>query len=124
MYLCIIIKAYTNINFTDKQKEDPCKLYDLLVSSGLKDEVFSNIDKSEIDFIYSLISETIKTIYQYNHSVYGILDSLQTDYDGLNFNVNEIWQKLSNGENVEFLKEVIEKMNMPEIMSATWFQPY
>jgi len=26
-----IIFTYTNINFTDKQKEDPSKLYDLLV---------------------------------------------------------------------------------------------
>ena len=27
--------AYTNINFTEKQKEDPTKLYDMLISSGL-----------------------------------------------------------------------------------------
>ena len=30
-----IMYAYTNINFTDKQKEDPTKLYDMLISSGL-----------------------------------------------------------------------------------------
>jgi hypothetical protein len=30
-----IMYAYTNINFTEKQKEDPAKLYDILLSSGL-----------------------------------------------------------------------------------------
>ena len=30
-----IIYFYTNINFTDKQKEDPAKLYDQMQSNGL-----------------------------------------------------------------------------------------
>ena len=34
-----ILYHYTNINFTDKQKEDSVKLYDLVVSSGLVNKV-------------------------------------------------------------------------------------
>ena len=29
-----VIYAYTNLSFTDKQKEDPCKLYDFFVRNG------------------------------------------------------------------------------------------
>lgn len=43
-----LIKHYTNINFTDKQLEDTPKLYDLLVSSNLADEIISNIPEAEI----------------------------------------------------------------------------
>ena len=38
-----IMYAYTNINFTDKQKEDPVKLYDLLSGSKLYDKIIENI---------------------------------------------------------------------------------
>ena len=38
-----VIFAYTNISFTDKQKEDLPKLYDMLYSSGIISEVIKNI---------------------------------------------------------------------------------
>lgn len=43
-----IIKHYTNISFTDKQLGDTPKLYDLLVSSNLADEIINNIPEVEI----------------------------------------------------------------------------
>ena len=42
-----IMYNYTNINFTDKQKEDPTKLYDMIISSGLVAEVVKAIPESE-----------------------------------------------------------------------------
>ena len=42
-----IMYNYTNINFTDKQKEDPAKLYDMLISSGLVAEVINAISEAE-----------------------------------------------------------------------------
>lgn len=105
-----IIYNYTNIKFTDKQKEDVCKLYDLLMSSGLKEEIFNNIPEEELDWIYNVIICSIDNIYKYNNSIFGILDNISNDYEGLNFNIEELYQKLSNKENVEFLQEVIKKM--------------
>ena len=105
-----MIFAYTNIKFTDKQKEDVCKLYDLLQSSGLKEIIFENIPEAEIDFIYTTTIKTIKNIYKYNNSVYGILDNITNDYDNLNFDITDMWKKLSEKENVEFLQEIIQKM--------------
>ena len=42
-----VIFAYTNISFTDKQKEDLPKLYDILYSSGVIAEVLKNIPEDE-----------------------------------------------------------------------------
>lgn len=109
-YVLEIIDNYTNIKFTDKQKEDPCKLYDLLVSSGLKDIIFREIPKQDLDSIYTMIFKVIESVYKYNNSIYGLLDNISNDYNGLNFNIDDMWKKLSDRENVEFLQEIIQKM--------------
>lgn len=111
IYLTLeVIYNYTNIKFTDKQKEDIYKLYDLLESSGLSKEIFNNIPEEEIELINLIIMDTIENIYKYSNSIYGILDAMTNDYNTLNFDASEIFQKLSNGENVEFLKEVMAKL--------------
>jgi len=40
----------------------------------------------------------------------GIMDNLGKDYSNLNFDASVIQEKLSNAENVEFLKEVMAKL--------------
>ena len=42
-----IIEKYTNINFTEKQKEDPAKLYDLIINSDLWKNILNNLNKEE-----------------------------------------------------------------------------
>jgi hypothetical protein len=43
--IILAIQAYTNINFTEKQKEDPAKLYDLIIGSGLWDLIFNELNQ-------------------------------------------------------------------------------
>ena len=38
-----IVYLYTNINFTEKQREDEMKLYNLLEGNGLLDEIIASI---------------------------------------------------------------------------------
>jgi hypothetical protein len=104
------IVHYTNIKFTDKQREDVYKLYDLLVSSELKNKVFKLIPEEELEFIRYVINKTIKSVYKYTNSIYGLLDNISSDYSGLNLDVAELWKNLSERENVEFLEEVIQKL--------------
>ena len=54
-----LVYLYTNINFTDKQKEDPYKLYDELVSSGLLTQIISHMDQDEYKFDLDYL-ETVK----------------------------------------------------------------
>ena len=102
--------AYTNINFTEKQKEDPAKLYDLLTSSGLVEEVNDVIPEEEISEIIDGVTNSIKSIYEYRNSVLGILESISADYSQLNFDAEEIQKKLGDPENMSFLKDVLKKL--------------
>lgn len=105
-----VVFAYSNISFTDKQKEDIAKLYDLLLSSGVLNLVISNIPKEEYEAIVVGLDDSIKAVYAYQNSVYGILDGLQQDYDDLNFDVNEISSKLTNPETLDLVKGVLTKL--------------
>ena len=46
-----MIMAYTNISFTEKQKEDIPKLYDLLEENGVIKDIISQIPEDEYNFI-------------------------------------------------------------------------
>lgn len=105
-----IIMAYTNISFTDKQKEDIYKLYDLLAGSGLATTIINAIPADEYEFILQGTDETIKSIYSYRNSVMGILDNISADYSNLELDVNKMHQEIGNKENLTFLREVMSKL--------------
>lgn len=101
------ISAYTNITFTDKQKEDPSKLYDLLVSSGLFEKVNYVID---FDSILGWVNEIIHSVYEYKNSIMGILDTINTDYSNLDLDARTIAENLSDPENLTLVKDIISKL--------------
>ena len=47
-----IIYAYTNLGFTEKQKEDPQKLYDLICGNGFFDAIIKLIPEKEYNDIW------------------------------------------------------------------------
>lgn len=105
-----IMFNYTNINFTDKQKEDSFKLYDLIVGSGLYQAVINEIPENEYDRLITTINDAITAIYAYQNSVLGVLDTLNTDYTNLDLDATTIQSKLADPENLEFLKSVMSKL--------------
>ena len=105
-----IMYAYTNINFTEKQKEDPTKLYDMLISSGFACEVFRAIPKEEYHEIVSGVEDSIEAIYTYRNSVLGILDNITNDYDGMNLDATNIYNKLADPDNMDLIKQVLTKL--------------
>lgn len=105
-----IVYNYTNINFTDKQKEDSAKLYDMLYSSGFIAEVLDNIPNKEYDEIIEYTNKSIKAYYDYKNSVMGILENISADYSNLNLDATEIQKKLGDPENMALLKDVLTKL--------------
>lgn len=105
-----MIYAYTNINFTDKQKEDEKKLYDLLVSSGFSATIFGEINPYEYQQIKDWVTATIHNIYEYKNSAAGILDIISTDYKDTELDVEKLTNNIANPETVGFLKDVLTKM--------------
>ena len=106
-----LMYVYTNINFTDKQKEDFLGLYDLLISSGLWEIIVKKLyELGEFQIISETTQAIINEVYKYKTSALGILQAVSEDYSNLDLDADKIKEKISNKENVEFLKEVIDKM--------------
>ena len=105
-----IMYAYTNINFTDKQKEDPAKLYDMLISSGLVSEIINAIPEAEYHEILCGVTDSIDAVYTYRNSVMGILDTVSADYNALDLDATNIQKKLADPENMTLLKQVLTKL--------------
>ena len=111
VYLLIgIVENYTNISFTEKQKEDIVKLYDLIQSNGLFDKILTAIPDEEFNDLLNSTWDSIDAIYTYNNSAMGVIENIGSNYKDMNLDVEEIQQKLANGENVEFLKEILNKL--------------
>ena len=105
-----ILYNYTNLTFTEKQKEDPTKLFDLIISNGLVKEVVNAMDKAEYDDLISGIQRSIDAVYNYRNSVFGILDTITTDYSNLNLDATNIQKALADPENMDLLKQVLTKL--------------
>lgn len=111
LYLTLeVVYAYTNLSFTEKQKENPFKLYDALVSSGFVTNLMAMMNETELDEVRNFTYEVIENIYQFKNSALGILETISTDYSNLDLNASEIQQKLADPENLELLKGVLTKL--------------
>lgn len=105
-----VIYAYTNLNFTAKQKEDIYKLYDLLISSGIFKQVINCISEQDWKEIQETIITTIDNIYKYRNSALGVLENIKEDYSTLDFDATAIQSKLSDPENLSLLRDVVNKL--------------
>jgi hypothetical protein len=106
-----IIKAYTELSFTEKQEEDIPKLYDQLISSGAWDIIREAIPPQELGQVQWGIGSCIESIYKYRNSVLGVLDAIQSDYNETKLDVNGILEQLQSGEGMELVKEVMSNFN-------------
>ena len=105
-----IMDNYTNISFTEKQKEDPAKLYDQLITSGLYNNVLDVITPEEWYYINNTLTETVQAIYSYQNSVMGILDTVSQDYSNLKFDAEDIQKTLGDPNNLSLLKDILTKL--------------
>lgn len=105
-----ILYNYTNISFTEKQKEDPVKLYDLLESNGIFNEIIKLIPAEEYSFLLESIDECVKSVYEYVNSARGIMESIAEDYQEVGKEATEIEGKIRNPENLKLLRDVLTKL--------------
>ena len=105
-----IVFAYTNITFTDKQKEDLIKLYDILESNNVFNTVISAIPEAEYKSIVEGIDACAHAIYTYRNSVMGIIDSISGEYGALSLNASEIQEKLADENNLALLRNILTKL--------------
>ena len=105
-----MLDYYTNINFTDKQKEDISKTYDLVASSGLSSNIFTAISPYEYQQIQGWIRELIDSIYAYKNSIVGMMELIKDDYSNIELDAEKIQETLGDKENLTLLRDVMEKL--------------
>lgn len=109
-YTIEMLRAYTNISFTEKQLEEPQKLYDIIVLNNIWNEVKKAIPQSELTDIWENTCALAREITDYNHSALGILNLVSNDYDNLNLDVKEMTEKLSDRTNLTLIKDLLTKL--------------
>ena len=74
-----LVYMYTNLSFTDKQKENEPKIYDTLVSNGFFDKFFEVLDEVEYDELMSYIEELQNMTLHYKNTAGAVLQSIIQD---------------------------------------------
>jgi hypothetical protein len=110
-YTIEMLRAYTNISFTEKQLEEPQKLYDIIVLNNIWNEVKKVIPQSELTDMWENTCALAREITEYNHSALGILNLLSNDYDNLSLDTTDMANKLSNVDNLKMLREILTKLD-------------
>ncbi len=110
-YTIEMLRVYTNISFTEKQLEDPQKLYDIIVLNNIWETVKDSIPEKERDYIWDNTCALAREITEYNHSALGILNLLSNDYDNLSLDTTDMANKLSNVDNLKMLREILTKLD-------------
>ena len=98
-----LVYLYTNLSFTDKQREDESKLYDALQSSGLLNLILENIPEEEYEILYLFIEEYERDILNYQNTIAGIIANL---IESLPARAEEM-QKIVDNFNPENFQEVL-----------------
>ena len=74
-----LIYMYSNLSFTDKQKENESKIYDILKSNGFIDKFLATIEEDEYNFLCEMINELVDVQMKYKNSAAAVIQSLVQD---------------------------------------------
>lgn len=111
MYLALeIVYAYSNISFTEKQKEDPAKLYDMLNASRVLNLIIGLVPEGEFYYLNKTVHEMANNIVAYRNSAMGIMERITTDYSNLDLDASAIQKELADPNNMTLLKDILTKL--------------
>lgn len=102
-----LVYMYTNISFTEKQREDEFKLYDTLASNGFFEEFFKALPESEYNELFAQLNAIKKASTDYRQSAGAVLNRF---IDDLPKNA-EAAQKIVDSFDPEQYKAVIDFAN-------------
>lgn len=74
-----LVYMYTNLSFTEKQKENEAKIFDSLKSNGFFDAFLSTIDENEYNELWNMMTEIKEDTLHYNTTAAAVIQKLITD---------------------------------------------
>jgi hypothetical protein len=105
-----VLYHYTNIFFSEDDKEDIQKLYDVLSQNKVFDMVINAIPEKEILKLKDYCLSISNNYYQYKNSALGIFEQIVNDYSNLELDAQKIQDEIGNPENLSLLKEIMTKL--------------
>lgn len=111
-YIIEMLRAYTNISFTEKQLEDTAKLYDAIKLNGVWAAAINIIPEVERTYIWDNIMTLAREVTAYNNSVLGILKAVSNNRDNLNFDITELIAQIKDPEALELVKNMLNQTGL------------
>ena len=74
-----LVYMYTNLSFTDKQKENEFKIYDTLQSSGLLDKFLEVLSEDEYTTLMEYVNDAMEDTLTYKNTAGAVLQSIIQD---------------------------------------------
>lgn len=71
-----LVYLYTNITFTEKQREDEYKLYDILNTNDIINKVIENIPEIEYESLFDLMEDKIEVEMNYKTTAAAMIENL------------------------------------------------
>lgn len=105
-----IVFKYTNLVFTDKQKEDLPKLYDLLMGNGIIKMIEDKMPECEYIYLEEDAREILSGMHEYDNSIYGVLDTVRNKYSDMELDVDKLRDELANADNLDIVSQVVSKL--------------
>lgn len=105
-----LIYLYTNITFTEKQKEDEAKLYDLLESNGLVTTIIQNIDSKEYGSLLDYLDKIKYATLKYKTTAAALLQSVIRDLPANAQAAADIIENF-NPENFQNVMNIVQMAN-------------
>jgi hypothetical protein len=97
-----LVYLYSNIQFTDAQKEEPAKLFDLLYSSQTLDIILSGMNEKEYSLLVQMLEKEIELSTNFNNTLGATIKNL---VDNLPINA-------------EKAKEIVDKFNPEDFQNV------
>lgn len=107
-----LIYMYTDIEFTEEEREHPAAIYDMLEQNGVFNAVIAAIPTREMNMLYDLLKSTIVEKKEYNKSIAGALKSMISDLPTI---IEEAGQQLNDFD----INKYENVVNMAKAIGAT-----
>lgn len=111
-YQIEMIKAYTNITFTDAQLKDIEKLYDSICINQIWEKVSVLIPEDERLWIWNAIFDMAREITTYNRSFAGMMKTVSTDYSNIETGIEELQKKITSPEIMNMVKNILPEAGL------------
>lgn len=86
---------YTDIEFTQEEKDDPARLYNILESNGIMKAIRNCIDPNELSILNEWLFDTMETKMKYDNTIASVLHSFIDDLP----------------KNAQAAKDIVEQFN-------------